>query len=56
VNFYLEEARASERADIIDLVKLETPAASQRLAGYVREAMSAFALMFATSALTDIQH
>ncbi|KAG8925416.1 hypothetical protein FRC02_009696 [Tulasnella sp. 418] len=39
VNFYLDDARAAEREDIINLVKLTTPESDARLAGYVREAM-----------------
>ena len=42
VDFYLDDARAAERADIISLSKKSDPASMERLRGYVREGMRAF--------------
>lgn len=42
VDFYLNDARAAERADIISLCKKSDPASMERLRGYVREGMRAF--------------
>ena len=39
VNFYLDDARAKERAVIVDLVKKTDEASGELLRGYVREAM-----------------
>ncbi|KAG8877662.1 hypothetical protein FRB98_006589 [Tulasnella sp. 332] len=39
VNFYIDDARAKERAEIIMLVKQNTPEGNARLQGYVLEAM-----------------
>ena len=42
VDFYLDDARAAERADIISLSKKSDPATMERLRGYVREAQRKF--------------
>ncbi|KAF7300907.1 Heme peroxidase [Mycena kentingensis (nom. inval.)] len=39
IDFYLDDARAAERADIISLVQRQDIAAQERLYGYVREGM-----------------
>ncbi|KAG8842829.1 hypothetical protein FRB96_004714 [Tulasnella sp. 330] len=39
VNFYIDDARAKERAEIIELVKQDTQEGNARLLGYILEAM-----------------
>ncbi len=40
VDFYMDDARAKERAEIIRLVKKDDAQSTELLQGYVREALS----------------
>lgn len=44
VDFYLDDARAQERAEIIRLVKKDDAQSTELLQGYVREALSSYRL------------
>lgn len=42
VDFYLDDARAAERTEIIKLVNQNDPKSDELLRGYMREAQSAY--------------
>lgn len=54
VDFYLDDARSKERAELIDLVRRDDAQSIELLHGYIREAQSELSLLESEHPFTNI--